>query len=165
MTLEEKFEKLEKNRKEIEEKLKKLKTEIEYEKIHRLGEPISRYDLLDKINEYDNPHDIQRYIILLTVREIIKKMPCLDAEKEKTAEWILCEDRLPEECEWVLLYAERNAYDDGDFVGKKRVIDIGWQIGGKWHLDGCSGVVGIAWQTLPKPPKAEEGRKESYEHQ
>ena len=73
--------------------------------------------------------------------------------------WIPVSKRLPGETVKVLVYAERNAYDEkGQF--KKEVIDIGWQVGGRWHIDGCNGVVGIAWMPLPEPYKAERSEKE-----
>ncbi len=68
--------------------------------------------------------------------------------------WIPCSERLPEEAEHVLVYAERNAYDDKG-VFRKKVTDIGWQVDGMWHIDGCNGVDGIAWMPLPEPYKAE----------
>lgn len=69
--------------------------------------------------------------------------------------WIPVETALPEETVSVLVYAERNAYgDNGKY--RKKVIDIGWQVDGKWHIDGCNGVVGIAWMPLPKLPNMSE---------
>lgn len=64
--------------------------------------------------------------------------------------WIPCSDRLPEETVSVLVYAERNAYNEkGTF--RKKVIDIGWHVDGRWHIDGCNGVECIAWMPLPEP--------------
>jgi hypothetical protein len=69
--------------------------------------------------------------------------------------WIFVETALPEEGVSVFVYAERNAYNDKCRF-RKKVIDIGWQVDGIWHIDGCSGVVGIAWMPLPTPPNKSE---------
>ena len=69
-------------------------------------------------------------------------------------QWIPVETELPEEGASVLVYAERNAYSDNGKY-RKKVIDIGWQVDEHWHIDGCNGVVGIAWMPLPKPYQPE----------
>lgn len=70
-------------------------------------------------------------------------------------QWIPVETALPEEGVSVLVYAERNAYgDNGKY--RKKVIDIGWQVDGHWHIDGCNGVVGIMWMPIPTPPNMSE---------
>ena len=53
----------------------------------------------------------------------------------------------------------RNKWKDGEQF-RKRDIDKGWQIEGWWHVDGCNGVVGIAWMPLPTPYEPQEGANE-----
>ena len=57
----------------------------------------------------------------------------------------------PEEGENVLVFIERDAYGNRGHYRKKD-IEKGWQIDGKWHCDGCMGVRAIAWQKLPDVP-------------
>lgn len=78
----------------------------------------------------------------------------IEALKHKQ-EWIPCSSKLPEECERVLMFYERNAYND-EGCYRKVTQDVGWQVNGNWFVDGCSGVVGIAWMPLPEPYKAGE---------
>ena len=69
-------------------------------------------------------------------------------------EWISVKDKLPEDGFSVLVYYERNAWPNRRNVPiRKKEVGVGWQCDGKWHVDGCSKVVGIAWMPLPKPPK------------
>lgn len=67
--------------------------------------------------------------------------------------WVSVNDKLPEQGKNVLVYIERNAYYRNGVVARKREIAIGWHIEGSWHVDECSGVVGICWQGLPELPK------------
>ena len=98
--------------------------------------------LMDEWTEFDS--ELIDYLI-----EKIDKLPSVAPQPR----WIPVETALPEWGVNVLVYAERNAYGDkGQF--KRKVIDIGWQCGGDWHIDGCNGVVGIAWMPLPEPYKA-----------
>ncbi len=74
-------------------------------------------------------------------------------------EWTFATERLPEDGDYVLLYYKRDAWNKrGDCV-KKKEMGVGWQINGLWHVDGCSGVEGIAWMKLPKPPKVGKMRR------
>ena len=68
-------------------------------------------------------------------------------------DWTFCGDVMPEPAENVLLYYERDAWGDGDLPYRKREIGVVWHVDGRWHVDMCSKVVGIAWISLPDPPE------------
>lgn len=105
-------------------------------------------DFLKEINyAYNHPamYDDLKRLLDEMEEEILESANC---------KWIPVETALPKEGVSVLVYAERNAYgDNGKY--RKKVIDIGWQVDGHWHIDGCNGVVGIAWMQLPLPYKQE----------
>lgn len=71
--------------------------------------------------------------------------------------WINVEERLPEEDETVLVYIERAAWGDDGYAKRKKEIAIGWQIDGRWHVDGCMRVKGLYWMPLPGPPEEVSG--------
>ena len=67
--------------------------------------------------------------------------------------WISVQDKLPKDCEPVLVYMERDAWDRKGKFHRKKDIEKGWQIDGVWHVDGCSRVLGLYWMPLPEPPQ------------
>ena len=73
-------------------------------------------------------------------------------------QWIPCSERLPKDGEDVIIYYERDAFND-EGVFRKKEIGVGWHIKRLWHVDGCSRVEGIAWMPLPKSyePQESEG--------
>ena len=71
--------------------------------------------------------------------------------------WISVKDRVPEDGETVLVYIERAAWGDDGYAKRKKEIAIGWQIDGRWHVDGCMRVKGLYWMPLPGPPEEVSG--------
>ena len=63
--------------------------------------------------------------------------------------WINVNDSLPEECEDVLVYAEWERAGINE-ITKGEGIKIGWQVGGRWHIDGKCRVVGRYWMSIPE---------------
>ena len=87
------------------------------------------------------------------IAEYIQAIPAADVVERPC--WTPVTERLPENCADVLAYIERNAWGDEDVPYRKREIAIAYHVNGMWHVDGCSGVDGLAWQPLPEPPKEE----------
>ena len=70
-------------------------------------------------------------------------------------EWISVKDRLPEECEDVLLYAEwESAGISG--VSHNSGVKIGWRCGDRWHIDGKCRVKATHWLPLPSLRKEDQ---------
>lgn len=70
-------------------------------------------------------------------------------QKEK---WVMCSEKLPEECENVLVWYEYFRY--GDYNRMFQTCGIGYYVEGHWRGD-VNGVKArcIAWMPLPAPPE------------
>lgn len=87
-------------------------------------------------------------------------MEDIEIPDRQHGEWIPCSESLPEECENVLAWIERDAWVDGsDYPKRRQESAIGWHIDGRWHFDGYAGrtTVCLAWMPLPEPYKKEGG--------
>jgi hypothetical protein len=73
-------------------------------------------------------------------------------------QWIPCSERMPKDGEDVMIYYERDAFND-EGVFRKKEIGVGWHIKRLWHVDGCSRVEGIARTPLPKPYEPQESEE------
>lgn len=113
----------------------------------------------DELKEAMNEHTDYKGYLVCDPEEIIDNAPTVERPH---GEWIPCSERLPEECENVLGWIERNAWIDGsDYPKRKQEIAIGWHIKGIWHFDGYAGNTEcFAWMPLPEPYKKEGGANE-----
>ena len=84
-----------------------------------------------------------------SAKRLIRLVPSADVFP---AQWISAKENLPEDGECVLAWFSRNSWAT-DKKSRKKDMDVGWQVDGLWHVDGCSGVSVIAWMQLPEPPK------------
>jgi len=102
-------------------------------------------------NMYPNDTNTMiEYISKMPVKKEYEQTYCCSSVKDG---WILCSDRLPEACENVLAYIERDSWPEGyDRAVRKRCVEIAWQTHGRWHANGCTNVIGLAWMHLPEPP-------------
>lgn len=72
-----------------------------------------------------------------------------------SSKWISVKDRLPEECEDVLIYNEhKSAGINGTSTNK--TISIGWHVGGRWHVDMKCRVKALFWMPLPSTDGLDE---------
>ena len=108
-------------------------------------------DALKEMKFSGGMHD-DNWIVYVPLREVVENI-----DKAPTVGgWISVKDRLPNDCERVLVYMERDAWDRKGKFRRKKDIEKGWQIDGVWHVDGCSRVLGLYWMPLPEPPKEGE---------
>ena len=97
---------------------------------------MSMMEYYEQKQEYDNKN--------------VNKRAC--QKMDNMGEWISIEDRLPKECEDILLYAEWETAGISD-ISKSSGIKIGWYINGHWHIDNRCRVRAKYWMPLPEPPK------------
>lgn len=96
---------------------------------------------------------IQGLCIEENTPQMIWSTDAMDAVRNAPGGWISVKDKLPRDCERVIVYMERDAWDRKGKFRRKKDIEKGWQIDGVWHVDGCSRVLGLYWMPLPEPPE------------
>ena len=95
-----------------------------------------------------------------TIRGVLRESWVLigNLSKGTRGRWIDPAGALPVEGVYVLLWLERDAWTDTGKPIRKREFGVGWQYGGRFHVDGCTGVKVVGWMPLPDPPQEREAR-------
>ena len=108
-----------------------------------IEEAIKRYNINA---EYERTHgNLQGCLEFRQLADWLKELKQL---REQTR-WIPCSERLPDECQKVLVQTEDMYYDSGNNKG----IVVGWHIRDYWSthtIKGCENIhYPVAWMPLP----------------